>query len=67
MDPETTITSHADIRKGAHMLSLMTWQKQWDIADRGRHMYNITQDITEKHLLDYPTKNIYSILARLRM
>ena len=42
------------------------WQRQWDISERGRFLYDLKPNVNFTSNFDFPTRQIYSQIAQLR-
>jgi hypothetical protein len=63
---EAGITSQGDVKNAARTSVQAKWQRQCDLPETGRRLYQFKPQVLEKVLIDYPNPRLYSEIARLR-
>ena len=66
MNEEDRTISHAEFKQAAKAHSMTTWQKQWDVSDKGRFLHELKPKVTKKTILDFRDKKTYNQIAQLR-
>ena len=66
MNEEDRTISHAEFKQAAKAHSMTTWQKQWDVSEKGRFLHELKPKVTKKTILDFPDKKTYNQIAQLR-
>lgn len=66
MTEEDRTISMVEFRQAAKAHSLIAWQRQWDVSERGRFLHGLKPKVTKKKIFDYPNKK-YSQIAPLRI
>ena len=67
MTDEDKTVWQAEFKQAAKAHSLTTWQKQWDVSEKGRFLYGLKPQVTQKTVFDFPNKKLYSQTAQLRI
>ena len=67
MTDEDKTVSQAKFKQAAKAHSLTTWQKQWDVSEKGRFLYGLKPKVTQKTVFDFPNKKLYRQIAQLRI
>ena len=56
MTEENRTLSQAELMQAVKAHSLIAWQKQWDISEKGRFLYGLKPRVTKKTVFDFPDK-----------
>ena len=66
MTDEGACISQSELKQAANSHGLTVWQRQWDISERGRFLYDLKPNVNFTSNFDFPTRQIYSQIAQLR-
>ncbi|CAG2238066.1 unnamed protein product [Mytilus edulis] len=64
--PKNNIITLQDVKQGAHKSVMQKWQRRWELSDTGRDLFDITPNVKNIPIFDFPSKEIFSILIQLR-
>ena len=66
MTDEDRTISQAEFKQAAKAHSMITWQKQWEVSEKGRFLYDLKPKVSKKTVFDFPDKKTYNQIAQLR-
>ena len=66
MTDEDRTISQAEFKQAAKVHSMITWQKQWEVSEKGRFLYDLKPKVSKKTVFDFPDKKTYNQIAQLR-
>ena len=58
MTDEGACISQPELKQAAKTHRLTVWQRQWDIADKGRFLHQLKPKVTTKTLFDFPNRKL---------
>ncbi|CAG2242410.1 RNASEH1 [Mytilus edulis] len=64
--PKNNIITLQDVKQGAHKSVMLKWQRRWELSNTGRDLFEITPNVKNIPIFDYPTKKFFSIFIQLR-